>query len=72
LTMALILALNGVAVAGLLGLLMAVMRLPYRLPSSPRGEAAAPRAQGAREMRNPRPHRDTPDRRDRPEPVYSR
>jgi hypothetical protein len=66
------LALNGVAVAGLLGLLTAAMRLPYRLPSSPRGEAAAPRAQGAREMRNPRPHRDTRDRRDRPEPVYSR
>ena len=70
-TIATALILNGAAVTALLALVAATMRLPYRLPATPRS--------GSTEARDSHRHRETSpaNRRSRqgrgaPEPVYSR
>lgn len=70
-TMATILALNVAAIAGLLALLAATMRLPYHLPSFPRSGSTASRV--GRRPRKASPA-SRPSRRagGAPEPVYSR
>jgi hypothetical protein len=70
-TIATALILNGAAVIALLALLAATMRLPYRLPTTPRF--------GSTEAKDSHRHRETSpaSRRSRqgsgaPQPVYSR
>jgi hypothetical protein len=70
-TMATILVLNGAAVAGLLALLAATMRLPYHLPTSPRSRAAGGQDRHRRRETSPASRRSGQER-GAPEPVYSR
>lgn len=71
-TIALILALNVAAVTGLLAVLTAAMRLPYKLPTSPR--AGATRQQEGRRRRRKTSPASRPSREGHrtPEPVFSR
>ncbi len=63
--------LNVVAVAGLLAVLAATMRLPYHLPITPRSGDSEP--EGARRRRKTAPESRPSRRRGRPpEPVYER
>ena len=62
--------LNVVAVVGLLGLLAVTLRLPFHLPSTPRGETTA-RAKRRRRQAAPATSRARHER-GAPEPVYSR
>jgi hypothetical protein len=72
-TLALTVVLNIAAVAGLLVLLTATLRLPYSLPSTPRGDRVDGRAKDRAQHRSyARPAgRRTAERQDVPEPIYS-
>ncbi len=70
-SMELIVAMNIVAVAALLALLTAAMRLPYRLSRQPRGEMRVPQARRRLEPAAPAP-RPSRARRGTPATVYSR
>jgi hypothetical protein len=72
-TIALTVILNVAAVAALLVLLTATLRLPYYLPSTPRGERIDGRAKDRAQRRSyARPAgRRTSERQDVPEPIYS-
>jgi hypothetical protein len=72
-SIALTVLLNIAAVAALLVLLTATMRLPYHLSSTPRGGRAEGRAKD-RVQRRPQARpagQRTSDRHDLPEPIYS-
>ena len=72
-TIALTVILNVAAVAALLVLLTATLRLPYYLPSTPRGDRVDGRAKDRAQRRShARPAgRRTSERQDVPEPIYS-
>jgi hypothetical protein len=65
------LILNVAAVIGLLALLAATMRLPYRMPASPRAGADGRAESRRRRKAGPAASR-TRRERGAPEPVYSR
>jgi hypothetical protein len=70
-TIATALFLNGVAVIALLALLAATMRLPYRLPTTPR--SGLTQAEDSHRHRETAPaSRRSRQERGAPEPVYSR
>jgi hypothetical protein len=70
-TIATALILNGAAVIALLALLAATMRLPYRLPATPRsGSTDAKHSYRQREVALA--SRGSRQERGAPEPVYSR
>jgi hypothetical protein len=72
-TIALTVVLNIAAVAGLLVLLTATLRLPYYLPSTPRADRVDARTKDrAQQWSHARPAgRRTSERQDVPEPIYS-
>jgi hypothetical protein len=72
-TIALTVVLNIAAVAGLLVLLTATLRLPYYLPSTPRADLIDGRTKDRAQQRsNARPAgRRTSERHDVPEVIYS-
>jgi hypothetical protein len=72
-TIALTVVLNIAAVAALLVLLTATMRLPYHLPRAPRADRVDGRAKDRAQSRShARPAgRRTSERQDVPEPIYS-
>jgi hypothetical protein len=72
-TIALTVVLNIAAVAGLLALLTATMRLPYHFPSAPRAGRVDARAKDRVESRpqaQPAGQRSS-ERHELPEPIYS-
>jgi hypothetical protein len=72
-TIALTVVLNVAAVAALLPLLTATMRLPYYLPSTPRADRVDGRTKHRVQARPHTAHsgQRSPDRRNMPEPSYS-
>jgi hypothetical protein len=70
-TIALTVVLNVAAVAALLVLLTATMRLPYHLPSTPRADRVDRRAKDRAQHRPHARPAGHSDRHDVPEPIYS-